>query len=82
MRLRFCCVRDDVDFCRALINLPAARTVRFRAFAADDFRDLVLVEPFARNRRPAPFRDLVSDFFTCRGLSAPFEPAVPRPTAF
>ena len=80
--LRFCRVCDDVDFCRDLINLPGARTVRFCAFAADDFRDLVLVERLARNRRPPPFRDLVRDFLPGFGLSAPFETAVARLTAF
>lgn len=70
--LRFCRVRD----------LRGWRTVRFCAFAADDFRDLVLVEPLARNRRPPPFRDLVRGFFPGCRLSAPFERAVPRLTAF
>jgi len=79
---RFCRVRDDVDFCRDLIDLRGWRIARFCAFAADDFRDLVLVAPLARNRRPPPFRDLVRDFFTGRRLSAPFETAVARLTAF
>ena len=79
---RFCRVRDDVDFCRDLIDLRGARTVRFCAFVADDFRDLVLVEPWPRNRRPPAFRDLAMDFFTGCRLSAPFETAVTRRTAF
>src|SRR4029077_6689582 len=54
--------------------------VRFCDFAADDFRDRVLVAPLARNRRP-PCRDLVGDFFTDCRLSAPLETAVPRLTA-
>jgi hypothetical protein len=79
---RFCRARDDYDLCRELINLRRARTVRFCDFAPDDFRDLVLVEPLTRNCRPPPFRDLVRDFFPGCRLSAPFELAVPRRTAF
>ena len=79
---RFCRARDDVDLCRELINLRDARTVRACDFAADDFRDLVLFAPLARNRRPPPFRDLGRDFLTGRRLSAPFETAVTRLTAF
>jgi hypothetical protein len=79
---RFCRVRDDVDLCRDLINLRDARTVRACDFAADDFRDLVFFAPLARNRRPPPFRDLVSDFFSGGRLSAPFETAAARLTAF
>ena len=70
---RFCRARDDVDLCRDL---------RACDFAADDFRDLVLFAPLARNRRPPPFRDLGRDFFTGCRLSAPFETAVARLTAF
>jgi len=62
--------------------LRGRRTVRFCPIAADDFRDLVLVEPLARNCPPPPFRDLARDFFTGWRLSAPFEPAVLRRTAF
>jgi hypothetical protein len=80
--MRFCRVRDNVDFFRDLINLLGARTVRFCAFAADDFRDLVLVALLACNRRPPAFRDLVGDFFIDCRLSAPFETAVARLTAF
>ena len=80
--LRFCRVRDDVDLCRDLIDLREARTVRACDFAADDFRDLVLFAPLARNRRPPPFRDLDRDLFTGGRLSAPFETAVARLTAF
>ena len=80
--LRFCRVRDDVDLCRDLINLREARTVRACDFAADDFRDLVLFAPLARNDRPPPFRDLVRDLFKGCRLSAPFETAVARLTAF
>ena len=47
-----------------------------------DFRGLVLFAPLARNRRLAPFRDLGRDFFTGCRLSAPFETAVARLTAF
>jgi hypothetical protein len=80
--VRLCRVRDGVDLCRDLVDFRAWRTVRFCPFAADDFRDLVLVEPLARNRRPSPFRDLVINFFPSCRLSAPFERAVPRRTAF
>lgn len=79
--LRFCRVRDDVDF-RDRIDLRGRRTLRFGRFAADDFRDLVLVEPFARNRRPLSFRDLVRDFFPGCRLSAPLEGAELRRTTF
>jgi hypothetical protein len=80
--LRFCRLRDDIDFCRDLIGLRGRRTVRFCPFAADDFRDLVLVVPLARKRRPPPFRDLVSDFLSGCRLSAPFKRAVARLTVF
>ena len=80
--LRFCRVRDNVDFLRDLINLLGARSVRFCAFAADDFRDLVLVALLACNRRPPAFRDLVGDFFTGCLFSARFETALARLTAF
>ena len=79
---RFCRARDDVDLCRDLINLCGARTVRFCDFAVDDFRDLVLFAPLARNRRPPPFRDLVRDFFSGCRLRAPFETAVACLTDF
>jgi hypothetical protein len=48
-------------------------TIRFRAFAADDFLDLVLVERLARNRPASRFRDLVRDFFIGCRLRARFE---------
>ncbi len=76
---RFCCAPDDADLCRDLTNLRGARIVRFCDFTADDFRDLVLFAPRARNDRP-PFRDLVWDPFNGGRLSAPFE--VARLTAF
>jgi hypothetical protein len=65
---RFCCAR--------------ARTVRLCDFAADDRRDLVLLETLARNRRPPPFRDLGRDFFTGCRFGARFETALARLTAF
>ena len=70
---RFCRARDDVDLCRDL---------RACDFAADDFRDIVFFAALARNRRPPPFRDLVGDFFSGGRLSARFETAVARLTAF
>ena len=76
---RFCCAPDDVDLCRDLTNLRGARIVRFCDFTADDFRDLVLFAPRARNDRP-PFRDLVWEPLNGGRLSAPFE--VARLTAF
>ena len=79
---RFCFARDDVDLCRDLLDLREARTVRACGFAADDFRDLVFSPPLARNRRPPSIRGLVKDFFTGCRLSAPFETAVARLTAF
>ena len=65
---RFCCAR--------------ARTVRLCELPADDRRDLVFLPALARNRRPPPFRDLVGDFFSGGRLSARFETAVARLTAF
>src|SRR4029077_9196473 len=79
---RFCRARDDFDFRRDLLDLRDARTVRACDFAADDFRDLVFFASLARNRRPPTFRDLVGDFFNGCPLSAPFETAVARLTAF
>ncbi len=70
---RFCRARDDVDLCRDR---------RACDFAADDFQDLVFFAALAPNRRPPPFRDLVGDFFSGGRLSAPFETAVARRTAF
>ena len=65
---RFCCAR--------------ARTVRLCDLAADDRRDLVLLEALARNRCPPPFRDLARDFFTGWRFNARFEVALARLTAF
>jgi hypothetical protein len=58
------------------------RTVRLRDLAADDRRDPVLFAALARNRRPPVLRDLDRDFFAGCRLSALFETAVARLTAF
>jgi hypothetical protein len=79
---RFCRPRDNLDLCRDLINLRDARTVRFRDLAAGDRRDPLLFAVLARNRRPPALRDLGRDFFTGCRLSALFETAVARLTAF
>jgi len=79
---RFCLARDNVDLCPDLIDLRAGRIVRLCDLAADDRRDLVFLAALARNRRPPPCRDLGGDFFTGCRLSAPFETAVARLTAF
>jgi hypothetical protein len=63
--------RDDYDLCRELINLRGTRTVRFCDFAPDDFRDLVLFAPLARNDRPPPFRDLVRVLPIAAPVTAP-----------
>jgi hypothetical protein len=78
---RFRRVPDNVDLCRDLIDLSDAVPVRFCDFAADDFRDLVLFAPLARNRRPLALRDLGKDFFTGSRLGALFETAQARLTA-
>jgi hypothetical protein len=74
--------RPTMSIFAETLSICAARTVRFCDFAADDFRDLVLFASLPRNDRPPPFRDLVSDCFTDRRLSSPFEPAVARLTVF
>jgi hypothetical protein len=71
-----------VDLCRDLLDLRDARTVSACDFAANDFRGLVLFAPLVRNRRAPPCGDLGRDFFTGCRLSAPFETAVARLTAF
>jgi hypothetical protein len=68
---RFCRARDDYDLCRELINLRGTRTVRFCDFAPDDFRDLVLFAPLARNDRLPPFRDLVRVLPIAAPVTAP-----------
>ena len=69
-------------FCRDLIDLSRRVPFASAIFAADDFRDLVLSHALARNRRPPPLRDLVQGLFTGCRLSAPFETALARLTAF
>src|SRR6266542_554424 len=66
---RFCTARDNLDLC--LCDL-----------ATGDRRDPVLFAVLARNRRPPALRDLRTDFFTGCRLSALFEAAVARLTAF
>ncbi len=59
-----------------------ARPVRLGDLAAEDCRDLVLLEALARNRRLPPFYDLGRDFFTGCRFRARFETALARLTAF
>ncbi len=79
---RFCRARDNLDLWRDLINLRDARTVRLRDLAAGDRRDPFFSAVLARNGRPPALRDLGKGFFTGRLLSALFETAVARLTAF
>jgi hypothetical protein len=79
---RFCRPGDNLDLCRDLINLRDARTLRLRDLAAGDRRGPVFFAVLARNRRPAAFRDLGKDFFAGCRLSALFETALARLTAF
>jgi hypothetical protein len=58
------------------------RTVRLRDLAAGDRRDPVLFAVLARSRRPPALRDLARDFFTGCRLTALFETALARLTAF
>jgi len=78
---RFCRARDDVVFCRGLVDLRDARTVRLRDLAVSDRRDPLRFAVLPRDRPPA-LRDLGKDFFTGFALSARFETAPARPTAF
>jgi hypothetical protein len=80
---RFCRARDNLDDrCRDRINLRDARTVRLRDLAAGDRRDPFFFAVLARNGHPPALRDLGKDFFSGRLLSALFETAVARLTAF
>jgi hypothetical protein len=71
-----------VDPCRDVIDLRDGRIVRLCDLAADDPQDLAFLAALARNRLPPPCVDLDRDFFTGCRLSAPFETAVARLTAF
>ena len=84
MRLRrcLCRARDNLDLCRDFINLRDPRTVRLRDLAAGDRRGRLLFAVLARNRRPPALRDLGKDFFAGCLLSALFETALARLTAF
>ena len=74
---------DDVVLCRrALVDLRDARTVRLCDLAAGDRRDPVLFAVLARDCRPPALRDLGKDFFAGCLLSALFETAAARLTAF
>ena len=68
--------------CREFISLGDARTVRLRDLAAGDRRDPVPFAVLTRDRRPPALRDFGRDFFTGCRLSALFETAVARLTAF
>ena len=79
---RFCRARDNVDFCRDLIDLSDARKVRLCDLVADDRLAPVLFAVLVRNRRPLALRDLGKDFFTGCRLGALFETALARLTVF
>jgi hypothetical protein len=78
---RFCFARDEGDLCRDVIDLRDGGIVRLCDLAADDPQELVFLAALARNRLP-PCGDLGRSFFTGCRLSAPFETAVARLTAF
>jgi hypothetical protein len=70
---RFCRARDNLDLCRGLVDL--------RDFAVGDRRGRLLFGALPRDRAPA-LRDLGRDFFAGPRLSARFETAAARLTAF